>query len=73
MNAFPQVAEVSCETTPFAMHDTSRLFLRTIWKLIFFCLLGGFGFSAAAGAPSTARPNILIILADDVGVSDLGC
>ncbi len=45
--------------------------LRAVLQLAFFC---GF-YALASGGESTAgvRPNVLVILADDLGYSDLGC
>src|SRR6266536_1095297 len=39
--------------------------------LLFACAIGATTLGAAA--PAAARPNVLIILADDMGFSDIGC
>jgi hypothetical protein len=39
-------------------------------QLLLACL---FAFTGIAGAESAAKPNILLIVADDMGYSDLGC
>src|ERR1700689_3553656 len=41
--------------------------------LLLTCVLFSAALAFAADPPPTARPNILFILADDMGWSDLGC
>jgi arylsulfatase A-like enzyme len=47
----------------------ARDYLRTLW-LIASCLMAGAGLAAGKSA---TRPNILLIMADDMGYSDIGC
>lgn len=40
---------------------------------LWICLLGGSTVSLAQSAPAPSRPHIVLIMADDMGYSDLGC
>jgi len=53
-----------------AMVKTKDLFARGMGPsaaLVFFCVMG------AGDVPAATRPNIVLIVADDMGFSDLGC
>ncbi len=46
----------------------------TIMKnLLIICLISGLSFTATAQKPAAKKPNIIIILADDMGYSDINC
>ena len=49
----------------------NRVALRTTWVCL--CLLFAYGFACSSTTAAEPRPNLLLILADDMGYGDLSC
>jgi arylsulfatase A-like enzyme len=55
-------------------HDsTNPLFVSNFWMIVCVCFLGVVSNDCGARAADTSRPNVVFILADDLGWGELGC